>query len=278
MLWKNRRESGNVEDQRRMGKGTMGIGGLAIGAIVVYLMGGNPLQFLMQNAGQLQTSSGASEQVIQQTEESKQFASVVLADTEDVWNEIFQKAGQKYEEPKMVLFSGSVQSACGRGSSAMGPFYCPGDHKVYLDLTFFDQLSGSLGAAGDFASAYVIAHEVGHHVQNISGLDNMFRKLKQGGNETRANQVSVVQELQADCLAGVWANRTENEKKVIEAGDIEEAMNAASAVGDDRLQKRSQGEVVPDSFTHGTSAQRVQAFRQGYDSGQYETCVNSYKL
>lgn len=277
MLYKDRRESGNVEDQRRFGAGTMGIGGLVIGAVVVYLMGGNPLSYLMQNAGQIQTNESSPEQK-QLSDEQKKFASVVLADTEDVWNSEFQKNGKKYIEPRMVIFSHQVQSACGSASSAVGPFYCPGDQKVYLDLSFFQQLSGSLGAKGDFANAYVIAHEVGHHVQNMLGIEQAMRRKQQMMDERGKNQLSVVLELQADCLAGVWAKQTEKAKNVIEPGDIEEALGAASAVGDDRLQKRSQGEVVPDSFTHGSSAQRVQAFRQGFDGAQLQTCLDTYRL
>ncbi len=259
MLWKNRRASTNVVDRRGMG-GTLGIGGLVIGAIIYSLMGGNPLEYVAQNAGNVQRQEARP----QQNDEQKQFVSVVLADTEDVWNAIFKKNNLLYQEPKLILFNNLIDSACGRASSAVGPFYCPGDLKVYLDLGFFEQLSESLGASGDFASAYVIAHEVGHHVQNLLGL---MEKRSEG------NQASVKIELQADCLAGVWAKHTERAKQVLEQGDLEEAMNAASAVGDDRLQQKSRGEVVPDSFTHGSSAQRLSAFKSGFEQGEIEACL-----
>lgn len=248
MLWRNRRESGNVIDRRGMGR-NIGIGGLLVGAVFYYLMGGNPIDYLAMNAQnvqpQRQESAGESDE--------KKFASVVLADTEDTWSAVFRNEGKTYTPPKMVLFTGMVQSACGNASSATGPFYCPGDHNLYLDLSFFEDMSDKLGAPGDFASAYVIAHEVGHHVQTILGVDM-----------PRDNRSSVMFELQADCLAGVWAKHTESEKKVLEPGDIDEAINAASAVGDDRLQQASRGEVVPDSFTHGSSEQRMSAFKLGY--------------
>jgi predicted metalloprotease len=263
MLWRNRRASGNVIDQRRMG-GPLSVGGLIVGAVFYYLMGGNPAEYVAMNSGQMQSQEARSGQ-----EDSKQFVSVVLADTEDVWNEIFQS---NYREPKLVLFNGMVASACGRASSSVGPFYCPQDEQVYLDLGFFNQLSSSLGAEGDFASAYVVAHEVGHHVQKLLGLEEKFRAKQSMANERERNLLSVRMELQADCFAGVWAKRTQNAKNVLEKGDIEEALNAASAVGDDRLQKRSRGEVVPDSFTHGTSEQRVNAFRAGFFEGNPKDC------
>jgi predicted metalloprotease len=271
MLWKNRRQSTNIVDRRGMG-GPMSIGGLILGAVVYYLMGGNPTEYVMQNSGGMQ-----SQQAVSATDDQKQFVSVVLADTEDVWNSIFQNSNLKYQEPRLVLFNNQVASACGQASSAIGPFYCPGDQQVYLDLSFFKQLTNSLGAEGDFAVAYVIAHEVGHHVQNLLGVEGPVRQRQGRANAREKNQLSVKMELQADCLAGVWSKHTEKTKNVLEVGDIEEALNAASAVGDDRLQKASRGEVVPDSFTHGSSAQRVQAFKVGYQNGDTQACLDTYK-
>jgi predicted metalloprotease len=280
MLWKNRRESGNILDQRRIGGKTLGIGGLVLGAIVYGIMGGNPLDYIAQNSDQLRTGqsspAGATRGGTATDDEQKKFVAVVLGDTEDVWNEVFRANQSSYQEPKLVLFTQAVQSACGRASAAVGPFYCPSDQRIYIDLKFFNQLSRSLGAQGDFAQAYVIAHEVGHHVQNLLGVEN-FRNSHSASNQRERNQMSVQVELQADCLAGVWAKQTEKAKKVIEKGDIDEAMNAAAAVGDDRLQQASRGEVMPDSFTHGSSAQRVQAFRLGFSDGQPQACLDSYR-
>lgn len=256
MLWRNRRESSNVVDRR--GMGGIGIGTLLVGAVIYTIMGGNPLEYLAYNAGDVQ-----QQQAKPVDSDEKHFVSVILADTEDVWNEIFQVNKMQYREPKLVLFTNSVDSACGRASSAVGPFYCPGDQQVYLDLGFLNQLSRQLGATGDFAQAYVIAHEVGHHVQTLLGV--------------KQARSSVPMELQADCLAGVWAYQTERAKNVLEQGDLEEALNAASAVGDDTLQKASGREVVPDSFTHGSSAQRVTAFKKGYKTGLMQTCLESYR-
>lgn len=272
MLWRNRRMSGNVVDRRGMG-GTMGIGTLVIGAIIYTLMGGNPGDFLSQNASTVQRQEEAPAQ-----DDEKKFVSVVLADTEDVWNSVFHSNGLRYREPKLVLFNGMVQSECGRASSAVGPFYCPGDEQVYLDLGFFRQLSSSLGAEGDFAAAYVIAHEIGHHIQQLLGVNDTFRDKTSGMDENGRNRLSVRMELQADCLAGVWANQTQKMSRSLEAGDIEEAMNAATAVGDDRLQKASRGEIVPDSFTHGSSAQRLAAFERGHSAGDPQICLNSYSF
>ncbi len=261
MLWKNQRQSDNVIDQRRIGGKTIGGGGLILGAIVYYLMGGNPLEYLAQNIDTSQLSVPTSGPISEEVDsEKKQLVSVVLASTEDVWRSVFEVSSQRYREPQLVLFRGVVDSACGRASQSSGPFYCPGDERLYMDLSFLDQLSGSLGAKGDFAAAYVIAHEVGHHVQNSLGL------LK--------NSDSIAVELQADCLAGFWSKEAaKKNKEFIEEGDIEEALNAAAAVGDDRLQKKSQGYVVPDSFTHGTSDQRVAAFTKGYRGERMESCV-----
>ena len=272
MLWKGRRESSNIEDRGGIGRrvGGVGIGGLLFGAFVVYMMGGNPLAYLAQNAGSVQPSAQVSGET---RSEARSFVAVVLGDTEDVWASQFREEGMEYVPPKLVLFRGSVQSACGSATSASGPFYCPADQRVYLDLSFLNELSSNLGAGGDFAAAYVVAHEVGHHVQNLLGLEDKFRERQQQLSRSERNQASVNFELQADCLAGVWAKETETTKQVVEAGDIDEAVRAAGAVGDDRLQQRSQGHVVPDSFTHGSSDQRVAAFRRGYDGGIIGACV-----
>ncbi len=197
---------------------------------------------------------------------------VVVADTEDVWNEIFAASGRRYEEPRLVMFTGKVQSACGMGQAAMGPFYCPADRKAYIDLSFYDDMRTRFRAPGDFAQAYVIAHEVGHHVQNLLGISGEVRRRQSGLSQADANQLSVRLELQADCLAGVWANRADKAKGILETGDVEEALNAAAAIGDDRLQRQSRGTVVPESFTHGTSAQRQRWFRTGLASGDPDSC------
>ncbi|HRY34645.1 MAG TPA: neutral zinc metallopeptidase, partial [Smithellaceae bacterium] len=197
---------------------------------------------------------------------------VVLAETEDVWNETFQKAGRTYEEPKLVLFSGAVESACGMADAAVGPFYCPADHKVYLDLVFFEDLHSRFGASGDFAQAYVIAHEIGHHVQTQLGIIQKVNAMQARASKTDRNKLNVMLELQADCLAGMWAHQAQKKRNILEAGDIEEGLNAASAVGDDRIQKRTQGYVVPDGFTHGSSAQRVKWFRRGLEQGNISAC------
>jgi predicted metalloprotease len=276
MLWRNRRESGNVLDQRRIGGKTLGAGGLVIGAIVYALMGGNPLDYIAQNSDQLRTGQSSRTGAPPANDDQKRFVSVVLGDTEDVWNDIFKRNDSTYREPKLVLFTQAVRTACGHAGSAVGPFYCPADERVYLDLGFFDQLSRSLGARGDFAQAYVIAHEVGHHVQHLLGVDEDVRRRQAAAGRAGANRLSVRLELQADCLAGVWAKHTERAKQVIESGDVEEAMTAAAAVGDDRLQRKQTGEVVPDSFTHGSSAQRVEAFRAGFSNADPQTCLQGY--
>ena len=205
-------------------------------------------------------------------DEASEFVRVVLGDTEDTWNEIFKKNGRDYPEPQLVLFSGAVQSGCGLAQSAMGPFYCPRDQRVYIDLDFYRQLRDKFGADGDFAQAYVIAHEVGHHVQTVLGVSDQVRDAQQGAGRRGANALSVRMELQADCFAGVWANHADKARHVVEPGDIEEALNAASAIGDDKLQQATQGQVVPESFTHGSSAQRMGWFKRGYDSGDPNTC------
>jgi predicted metalloprotease len=278
MRWRDGRRSDNVEDQRGSGvrKGVVGGGiGLLIVLVIGFLMGADPvtlLGILVQEGGSTFDGLTPSAPLSAADNESADFVSVVLADTEDTWQGIFQKRGMVYEQPKLVLFTGGVESACGFARSAMGPFYCPGDQKVYIDLDFYRELKDQLGAPGDFAQAYVIAHEVGHHVQNLMGTSDEVQRLQSQSDEVTANKYSVMLELQADCYAGVWANLADNQRQVIEEGDIEEAMNAAAKIGDDALQKQSQGYIVPDSFTHGTSAQRMRWFNNGFVSGDIESC------
>ena len=274
MRWQDGRRSTNVEDRRGSripGRVKGGSIGILLLALVGMYFGIDPSIILNMGESVQVSQPGQSGAPVEQTEEDRQlaeFVSVVLADTEDVWKEQFRAAGQTYAEPNLVLFSGAVQSACGFAEAAMGPFYCPGDGKVYIDLSFYRELKRNMNAPGDFAQAYVIAHEVGHHVQTQLGtLQYVSNAQRRAPNEAEANRLSVALELQADCYAGIWANRSSAYNLVLEPGDIEEGMNAASAVGDDRLQKQSQGYVVPDSFTHGTSAQRVQSFRKGLDTG-----------
>jgi len=279
MRWKGGRRSQNVEDRRgmRMGRGAAvgGVGGLGFLIIVVLylLLGGDPAQLVeqMPQAGGPSASTSTGPPPPGQ-EELADFVSVVLADTEDTWNPIFASIGRQYEEPKLVLFSGQVQSACGMAGAAMGPFYCPGDHKLYIDLAFYDELQRRFRAPGDFAQAYVIAHEVGHHVQNLLGINDEVQTMQRRVSKTEANELSVRLELQADCMAGVWGYHTQRARNMLEAGDLEEALNAASAIGDDRIQRESTGRVVPDSFTHGSSAQRVKWFRTGFESGDVAAC------
>jgi len=279
MRWKGGRRSQNVEDRRgmRMGRGAAvgGVGGLGFLIIVVLylLLGGDPAQLVeqMPQAGGPSASTSTGPPPPGQ-EELADFVSVVLADTEDTWNPIFASIGRQYEEPKLVLFSGQVQSACGMAGAAMGPFYCPGDHKLYIDLAFYDELQRRFRAPGDFAQAYVIAHEVGHHVQNLLGINDEMQTMQRRVSKTEANELSVRLELQADCMAGVWGYHTQRARNMLEAGDLEEALNAASAIGDDRIQRESTGRVVPDSFTHGSSAQRVKWFRTGFESGDVASC------
>ena len=272
MRWKGRQQSGNVEDRRGMSSGKMAAGGtlgtLAI-VVIVWLLGGNPSQ-LINNLQSNNESGVVDSAVIQAEEELAQFASVVLKDTEDVWHELFRQSGKAYKEPILVIFSGSVESACGYSSSATGPFYCPGDNKLYIDLSFLEDLQQQLGAHGDFAMAYIIAHEVGHHVQNQLGLTDQLNQLRGRVGETEYNRNLVKLELQADFLAGVWAHHAQRTKNILESGDIEEAINAAAAVGDDRIQMQSQGYVVPDAFTHGTSEQRKAWFTKGFTTGDIE--------
>jgi predicted metalloprotease len=271
MRWQGRRKSTNVEDRRGMSGRHVafggGIGGIVIILILSLLLGKNPLT-LLQN---MDLGGTATEQVSPQTQQTSDqtadFAKVVLADTEDVWSKLFTKMGKQYRPPTMVLFSGSVQSACGMSSAVTGPFYCPLDEKLYIDLSFFNELKNRFGAPGDFAEAYVIAHEVGHHVQRLLGISEKVQALRERSDKEQSSQLSVRLELQADFLAGVWAHYDDKWNHVLEKGDIQEALQAANAVGDDRLQKETQGYVVPDAFTHGTSEQRMHWFMKGYQSG-----------
>ncbi len=279
MRWKGGRRSQNVEDRRgaSMGRGTAigGVGGVGILIIAVLylLLGGDPAQLVEQLPvdGGPSASTNAGPPPAGQ-DEMVDFVSVVLADTEDTWNPVFASIGRQYEEPHLVIFSGQVRSACGMAGAAMGPFYCPADHKLYIDLSFYDELKQRFRAPGDFAQAYVIAHEVGHHVQNLLGINSEVQAMQRRASTTEANELSVRLELQADCLAGVWGYHTQRERNMLESGDLEEALNAASAIGDDRIQRESTGRVVPDSFTHGSSAQRVKWFRVGFENGDVAAC------
>jgi hypothetical protein len=268
MRWQDLRRSSNVEDRRGSGAKvvTGGAGGVFAMALIVYLLGGDPTSLIMEGVGRtIATSQSHQSQLTpEQQNEQADFTAAVLGSTEDAWGALFSQQGQMYEVPRLVLFAGAVDSACGMAQSAMGPFYCPLDKRVYLDLDFFHELEAKFGAPGDFARAYVIAHEVGHHVQNLEGtLADTSRK--------RNNDISVRTELQADCYAGVWAASTAM-SNTLEPGDIEEALRAASMIGDDHLQKEAQGFAVPDSFTHGSSAQRVTWFRKGFESGSMKAC------
>jgi predicted metalloprotease len=270
MRWKGREQSGNVEDRRGFSGGKMIAGGtlgtLAV-LLIVWLMGGDPSQIInsLQPAGN--ESALVDSSVIQAEEELAEFAKVTLKDTEDIWNALFSQRGESYREPILVLYNRSVESACGYSSSATGPFYCPGDERVYIDLTFLDDLQQKLGATGDFAMAYIIAHEVGHHVQKQLGITDKVHNMRGRVSETEYNRNMVRLELQADFLAGVWAHYAEKTKDILEQGDLEEALHASAAVGDDRIQMQSQGYIVPDAFTHGTSEQRSYWFLQGYKTG-----------
>ncbi len=280
MRWEGQRESRNVEDRRGMGSaGVRGAGGLSIGGIVLvlavsYFTGTNPLTLLnMLNGVQEMTQSSdpiENGPTGPPRDQLGKFASVVLADTETTWKQLL---GSRYEEPRLVLFTGAVHSACGTTSSAVGPFYCPGDRNVYLDLGFFTEMAHRLGAPGDFAQAYVIAHEVGHHVQNLTGVAEKITRLRHQGSEKEANALSVRMELQADCYAGVWGYHANRERNLIEPGDFEEGLKAAAAIGDDRLQRIGQGRVQPESWTHGSSAQRMAWLRRGLESGDPNVCT-----
>jgi predicted metalloprotease len=272
------RRSDNVEDQRGSGFGGRGAG-IGIGTIVIvvigYFMGVSPSTLLSLLNGDQQAAT-APAPAVQGTDSAPDpqvdFVRAILGETEDVWGSYFERMGKTYSPPKLVLFSGATASACGNASSASGPFYCPGDQKVYIDLSFYRQLATQFGAPGQFAQAYVIAHEVGHHVQNLLGITDKAEQLESRGGRTGANGASVRVELQADCFAGVWAEQANKARKILEPGDLEQGLQAASSVGDDTLQKREQGTVVPDSFTHGSSAQRVKWFRRGFEAGTLENC------
>ena len=275
MLWENGRRSENVEDRRGIGVGGIASGGVGVVVIALIAMffGVDP-RVILQEAGQGPAPSGQQQAVpVDPVQDKlKDFVSVVLADTEDTWGEIFQHGGSTYEMPKLVLFTGAVRSACGLAQSVVGPFYCPGDRKVFIDLEFYKMLEKRFGAPGEFAKAYVVAHEVGHHVQSLLGISGKVHAAMERSSRERANQLSVRQELQADCYAGIWANHANRSRHILEAGDVESGLNAAAAIGDDRLQKQAQGYVAPESFTHGSSAQRVQWFRRGLESGELSAC------
>ena len=267
MKWMGQRESSNVEDRRGISGGGIAVGGGIIGVIVLlvkFFLGGDvsvPQNVPSAPAHQMT----AEEQKLD--DERAHFVKVVLADTEDVWGKLFADQGKTYQDPTLVLFRDAVQSACGMAGSATGPFYCPGDEKLYIDLSFFEDMQKKLNAPGDFAMAYVVAHEVGHHIQNLNGISDKMNRLRSTLSEEEYNKYSVKLELQADFLAGVWAHHAQKMKNILEEGDIEEALNAANAIGDDRLQKEAQGYVVPESFTHGTSKQRVYWFKKGFETG-----------
>jgi predicted metalloprotease len=286
MQWKRARRSDNVVDARgggsRMGGGKgLTLGGVAIVVVIGLLSGQDPMQILGQLAGQAMQSgpaSAPSDSTPASKDEQSEFVRAVLGDTEDTWREIFQGANKSYRDPTLVLFRDGVNSACGFANAAVGPFYCPGDQRVYIDLAFFRELEQRFGAAGDFAQAYVIAHEVGHHVQTLLGVSAKVNAARQRGEQVEGdNGLLVRQELQADCLAGVWAHHAQRRLDWLEAGDLEEALNAANAIGDDRLQKQARGQVVPDSFTHGTSAQRVRWFKLGFEQGNVGRC-DTFKI
>jgi predicted metalloprotease len=278
MRWQMGRRSDNVEDQRGMPVGRGAAVGGGLGTIVLVLLamyfGVDPSVILQGTdpGGPTQAPSVQQQQRSAGDDQLKDFVSVILADTEDTWGELFRQMGREYQRPHLVLFSGAVQSACGFAEAAVGPFYCPGDRKLYIDLSFYRDLRDKLGAPGDFAQAYVIAHEVGHHVQNLLGIAERIHTAQSRRSKTEGNALQVRMELQADCLAGVWATNAQRARQILESGDIEEGLNAASAIGDDRLQRQSMGRVVPESFTHGSSAQRVRWFKRGLESGGVRQC------
>ncbi|HAU4930216.1 KPN_02809 family neutral zinc metallopeptidase [Aeromonas hydrophila] len=275
MRWQDRRESNNVEDRRQQGGG----GGIPIGGkgrlilLVVVMVAGYYGVDLSPLLSEPTTQSQPQRQDMSQPAKDPlaRFTSVMLASTEDAWGEIFQQSGSRYQAPKLVLYRGATRTGCGQGQSVMGPFYCPADRTVYIDLSFYQEMRDKLGADGDFAQGYVVAHEVGHHVQNLLGIERKMREQQQGLSRAEQNKLSVKLELQADCFAGVWGHYMQREQ-VLEHGDLEEALNAAQAIGDDRLQQQSQGRVIPDSFTHGSSAQRYVWFKRGFDSGKPASC------
>ena len=274
MRWQLGRRSNNVEDRRGTGVSAPLVGG-GVGAVVlsliVFLLGGDP-SVIWEQGGQQNSPTDSPQTASPVQDQMADFVSVVLADTEDTWRDIFRQSSKTYVEPTLVLYSDAVESACGFARSAMGPFYCPRDQKVYIDLSFYQDLKTQYQAPGDFAQAYVVAHEVGHHVQNLLGIADQVRTLQSQVGRVEANQLSVKLELQADCFAGVWANHAQRSRQVLEEGDIEEALNAASSIGDDRLQSQAKGYIVPESFTHGSSAQRVRWFKRGIQTGDPEQC------
>lgn len=277
MRWKGGRRSSNIEDRRGQRAAPKLLGG-SIGTIAIVLLamyfGVDPAPLLdaVQSGGQVSSSGSQPTREQLENDPLADMVSVVVADTEDVWSEIFAEQGQRYAPPTLVMFTGATQSACGRGQAAMGPFYCPADKYAYIDLSFYDTMRNRFSAPGDFAQAYVIAHEIGHHVQNLLGISGKVHSMKRQLSKAEGNAMSVRLELQADCLAGVWANRADRARNILEAGDVEEALNAASAIGDDTLQRQSQGTVVPESFTHGTAAQRQRWFRMGLETGDIDRC------
>lgn len=284
----DQRESDNLEDRRgsgsgggglRLGGGRLGIGSIAIALVASYFLGVNPLTVLSLLSGgempAIEQSAPAAHRP-PADDPMARFVSKVLASTEDTWTDIFRANGRQYEKPKLVLFTGATPTACGTGQSAMGPFYCPADQKVYIDLAFYRDLKERFKAPGEFAQAYVIAHEVGHHVQNLLGIADKVHEARQRAGKAEGNALSVRMELQADCLAGVWGKRTDTMKNVLEPGDLEAALTAASAIGDDRLQQQAQGRIVPESFTHGSSEQRVRWFKRGFETGDMNQC-NTFK-
>jgi len=281
MRWRSGRRSRNVEDRRgrRIGRKTAGGGiGVVVIALIAMYFGVDPSVFLNQQAPPTSGTSpySVSTSHTPQEQQLAEFVSVVLADTEDTWHALFRKYDRTYSEPTLVLFSGAVESACGYAQAAVGPFYCPRDRKVYIDLGFYSDLKNRFQAPGDFAQAYVIAHEIGHHVQTLLGISKKAHNLRNRVSKVQANRLSVMQELQADCFAGLWAHHAHKARQILEEGDIEEALNAASSIGDDRLQQQSRGYVTPDSFTHGSSKQRVRWFRRGFKTGDISQC-NTFK-
>ncbi|WLI87653.1 neutral zinc metallopeptidase [Massilia sp. R2A-15] len=284
MKWEGNRESDNVEDRRGDGGGggggfgfggrSIGIGTIAIALIGSYFLGVSPMTIInaLSGGGSMPVQQEQPAHAPPKDDREAKFVSVVLADTEDVWTQLFRAQNAQYVKPKLVLFTGATQTACGTGQTASGPFYCPGDQKVYIDLAFYRLMQQRFHVSSEFANAYVIAHEVGHHVQHLLGIDQQVAAARERGSERQANAMSVKLELQADCFAGVWGFHANKARSILEQGDVEGALSAATAIGDDTLQKQSQGQVVPDSFTHGTSAQRVRWFTRGIQSGQIEQC------
>lgn len=283
----DQRESENIEDRRSSGSGggSLGLAGgrLGLGSVILalaasYFFGINPITVLnlLSGGASGNTSNAAATHPPPADDPMTHFVSKVLASTEDTWTEVFRANGRQYEDPKLVLFTGVTPTACGTGQSAMGPFYCPGDQTVYIDLAFYRELKDRFQAPGEFAQAYVIAHEVGHHVQNLLGIADKVHRAQRRAGKVEANALSVRMELQADCLAGVWGKHTDTMKSILEPGDLEAALTAASAIGDDRLQQQSEGRIVPESFTHGTSAQRVRWFKKGFETGDMNNC-NTFK-